>query len=109
MAAAARVTSSPAQNTSDLDLEVLETWQKSTEVESLRKSYDKILDRLLDVYVFADAHDTRCLRNDVMSAIHYLNHVLERWTGFDCDRRVYTELSESSTSYRYILEQTQCY
>ncbi|KAF2637680.1 hypothetical protein P280DRAFT_94140 [Massarina eburnea CBS 473.64] len=41
--------------------------------EEERRAYDRVVDCLIDLYIFADAYETRRLRNDVMSMLLFLD------------------------------------
>lgn len=76
-------------------------WSKSEEGFLVVLSYDQIVDQLLDVYIFASQHDTYRLRNDVMSAIWYLNSILGKYVGLSCVRKAYVSLETTCPFYQY--------
>lgn len=81
---------------------MLETWKKSCESTQLRETGLTIQELLLDMYIFADVHDIRQLRNDIISAIYYQNaiHDIPLHLGHDVSK-AYNNLSEASTWCRY--------
>jgi hypothetical protein len=78
--------------------------EEPTPKEEARWNYvDETYNCLLELYIFADAHETRLLRNDVMTAIHYLAERSRTYLGFEQVSRAFDTLPQTSTMCRYLV------
>ncbi|KAF1974628.1 hypothetical protein BU23DRAFT_96479 [Bimuria novae-zelandiae CBS 107.79] len=84
-------------------------WRSTPEGLHLGDLSFTVKSHLLDLYIFADAHSTRHLRNDVMSAVAYLDYIRETWPGFRLTAKAYTNLPENSTWCKYLVKMCALY
>jgi hypothetical protein len=58
---------------------------------------------LLDLYVFADAHKTRRLRNDIITAMHLLSEDSDTYMGLGDVPQAFDNSPDTSTMCQYVV------
>jgi hypothetical protein len=63
-------------------------------------------ERLLELYILADAYETTALRNDILSALNFMSDRVGLWPGFPIVPAAFERLSASSKFCQYLIKST---